>query len=192
MAPVKPDRRRTIAGTALQVLAGQGSRGLTHRAVDSAAGLPAGSTSYYFRSRGSLLDACVAALVEQSLEDVEVLEQVMRAGDEAALRQALAAVLHRWLTEHRDRHLARFELSIEAVRRPELAAALHQGGAAIRRRIADVLADLGVDDPAERAGWLVACVDGVLFDRIAGANAGAAVDPAELERLAAHLVRLVG
>ncbi|GAB2882676.1 TetR/AcrR family transcriptional regulator [Nocardioides pacificus] len=184
-----PDRRTTIAGAALQVLASDGARGLTHRAVDTAAGLPAGSTSYYFRSRSALLEACVTGLLDQSLEDVSLLEDVLRAGDTASLARALGDVLHRWLTDHRDRHLARFELSLEAVRRPELAQALYQGGTAIRGRIASVLADLGAEDPEEQAGWLVACTDGVLFDRIAGANARGTVNRAELHRLAEHLVR---
>lgn len=183
------DRRTLLGRAALQVLVAYGLRGLTHRAVDSAADLPPGSTSYYFRSRSALLAACVAGLLEQSLEDVGVLEQVMRAGDADALTRALADVLERWLTADRERHLARFELSIEAVRRPELAESLHQGGALIRQRIAAVLADLGATDPDEAAAWLVAWSDGILFDRIAGANAGMTVDRPELDRLAAHLVR---
>lgn len=186
-----PDRRLTIGRAALTVLVADGLRGLTHRAVDAAADLPAGSTSYYFRSRSALLEACVAGLLEQSLDDVGVLEQVMAVGDVDGLTHALAGVLERWLTVDRDRHLARFELSIEAVRRPDLAQALHQGGALIRQRIAAVLADRGAQDAGERAEWLVACTDGILFDRIAGANAGMAVDRAQLERLATHLVRMV-
>jgi DNA-binding transcriptional regulator YbjK len=188
---VKPDRRHTIATTALKVLADQGLRGLTHRAVDTAAGLPPGSTSYYFRSRGALLEACVDALARQSLEDVDVLAPLVTAGDTAALQDGVAGVLHRWLTTQRRRHLARFELSLEAVRRPELAQALHRGGSKIRGRLAAALAELGVEEPSERASWLVACVDGILFDRIAGANAAVEVDRAELDRLAARLMRIV-
>src|SRR5262249_31692142 len=41
-----PDRRTEILDNALIVLAEHGMRGLTHRAVDQAAGLPAGSPSH--------------------------------------------------------------------------------------------------------------------------------------------------
>ena len=41
-------RRALIADAAISTLARDGMRGLTHRAVDRAAGLPEGSASYYF------------------------------------------------------------------------------------------------------------------------------------------------
>lgn len=188
LAVVEPDRRRLIARTALRVLADAGARGLTHRAVDAAADLPAGSTSYYLRSRAALLQACVEHLVAQDHADLDVLAPVLRAADANALGAALGDVLHRWLTTDRHRHLARYELSLESVRRPDLAEVLHHAGAALRLRIADVLADLGVPEPVEQAHWLVACVDGILFDRIAGANAGADVDRGEVRRVARRLV----
>ena len=73
---------RAILDGALAVLAEQGMRGLTHRAVDTAAGLPAGSTSYYFRSRAALVAGCVERLVERDLaQDVATAEAaVLSAG----------------------------------------------------------------------------------------------------------------
>lgn len=169
---MEPDRRRLIARHALEVLAAGGARGLTHRAVDQAAGLPPGSTSYYHRTRAALLDACLDDLVRQDEEDVAALAPTLRAGDEAALATVLAGVLHRWATTDRARQLGRYELFLEAVRRPDLAERVHQGGTAVRRALADVLEDLGVPDARRRADWLVAAVDGVLLERIAGARAG--------------------
>ena len=55
------DRRRDLADAGLSVLAREGARGLTHRAVDHEAGVPTGTASNYFRSR----DALIAALVER-------------------------------------------------------------------------------------------------------------------------------
>ncbi|MEH3033773.1 MAG: TetR family transcriptional regulator [Aeromicrobium erythreum] len=49
------ERRSRLADAGLQVLAEQGARGLTHRAVDVAAGLPLGTASNYFRSRDDLV-----------------------------------------------------------------------------------------------------------------------------------------
>ena len=60
-------RRDLITSTAIETLAGRGMRGLTHRAVDQAAGLPAGSTSYYFRTREALLQATVERLADRFL-----------------------------------------------------------------------------------------------------------------------------
>lgn len=56
-----------MADAAVTVLARDGLRGLTHRAVDAEAGLPAGSTSNCFRSRSALLEAIVARLEELDL-----------------------------------------------------------------------------------------------------------------------------
>lgn len=57
-----PTRPELVADAAVTVLARDGLRGLTHRAVDAEAGLPDGSTSNCFRSRSALLEAVVAQL----------------------------------------------------------------------------------------------------------------------------------
>ena len=57
--PLGEARRDAIADAAIHLVATQGLRGLTHRAVDAVAGLPPGSTSYYLRTRKALLTACV-------------------------------------------------------------------------------------------------------------------------------------
>ncbi|MFC9294068.1 TetR/AcrR family transcriptional regulator [Streptomyces sp. NPDC057011] len=181
-----PDRRTLIADTAIATLAVAGLRGLTHRAIDTAAGLPAGSTSYYFRTRTALIGACCARIAELDLNDVESRPPVSR--EEAAA--SLGAVLHHWLTTGRGRQLARYELSLEAARRPELQAALHRSGLAARAAAAALLAALGAARPEEAAELLVSWTDGVLFDRLAGAMAHTrpAPDPAELTVLARRMI----
>ncbi|MFV2120146.1 TetR/AcrR family transcriptional regulator, partial [Streptomyces sp. Act-28] len=129
-----PDRRDLIADAALSTVAAAGLRGLTHRAVDAAAGLPAGSTSYYFRTRSALISACYLRLAELSVADVDRWEAEHGVLDPDSAAEALAALLHHWLTAARDRQLARFELSLEAVRRPELRADLRAAGLAARSR----------------------------------------------------------
>ncbi|BAX91396.1 TetR/AcrR family transcriptional regulator [Mycobacterium shigaense] len=49
------ERRRELCDAAIEVLATQGSRGLTHAQVDRCAGVPDGTTSYYYRTRAALL-----------------------------------------------------------------------------------------------------------------------------------------
>src|SRR6187455_857656 len=109
-------RRTEILDGALAVLADQGMRGLTHRAVDAAAGLPAGSTSYYFRSRAALLEACVADLVAQDHAELDLMTPLVTASDWRVLADALGDVLYRWISTDRRRHVARYELSMEALR----------------------------------------------------------------------------
>ncbi|MGW7093438.1 TetR/AcrR family transcriptional regulator [Streptomyces sp. NPDC054874] len=166
-----PDRRDLIADAAISTVATAGLRGLTHRAVDAAAGLPAGSTSYYFRTRSALISACYLRLAELSVADVGRWEAEHGPPDPDSAAEALAALLHHWLTVERDRQLARFELSLEATRRPELRADLQTAGLAARSKAAGVLAALGAPDPASAADLLVAWTDGLLYDRLAGATA---------------------
>ncbi|MFF4318899.1 TetR/AcrR family transcriptional regulator [Streptomyces sp. NPDC001568] len=182
--PPAPDRRTLIADTAIGLVAAGGLRSLTHRAVDGAARLPAGSTSYYFRTRTALIGACYGRLVELDLEDLEGRDGDAQAGplDRDGVARILGALLHRWLTEGRARQLARFELSLEAARNPELEPELHRAGLRARARAAGVLTALGAARPQESAELLAAWTDGLLYDRLAGslARSRPAPDPAEL------------
>lgn len=57
MPPSNAARRDRLADAAMLILARDGTRGLTHRAVDAEAGEPPGTTSRYFRTRQALLTA---------------------------------------------------------------------------------------------------------------------------------------
>jgi DNA-binding transcriptional regulator YbjK len=153
------DRRTEISDAALSVLAAEGMRGLTHRAVDSAAGIAPGSTSYYFRTRSALVAGCVDRLVEidRRLGTPDVapdaagfLDLVVMIGDVMAGRE-------------RTRTLARYELSVAAMHDDELRALLVEGGTAVARMAADLLAELGATDPEGAASQVLAAFDGVLF-----------------------------
>lgn len=149
--------------------------------------MPAGSTSCYFRTRAALLSACLDDLVTQDQVDLDVMSSLVTAADIDTMTTALADLLEPWVTTGRERHLARYELFMEALRRPDLALVLNRGGMTIRDRVADVLAGLGATDPVARAHWLVAALDGIAFDRLAGAESAAPVDRAELQLIARRL-----
>jgi len=165
-------RRAEIADAAIATLARDGMRGLTHRAVDRAAGLPEGSVSYYFRTRQALLQATVDRLAE--LDSTDMLPSTGLAAlpgqDLDAFAAAAAGIVEGWLTTGRERQLARYELALEATRRPELRQALVIAGAAIRAMVASQFAASGIGQPGERAADFVAFLDGLLFDQIAGAG----------------------
>jgi DNA-binding transcriptional regulator YbjK len=184
-------RRAEIADAAISTLARDGMRGLTHRAVDRAAGLPEGSASYYFRTRQALLQATVERLAELDSTDMSPsigmppgTEMPLGTGmppstglpappgqDLEAFTAAAARIVESWLTSGRERQLARYELALEATRRPELRQALVASGATIRAMVASQFAAAGVRQPGQRAADFVAFLDGLLFDQIAGAGA---------------------
>jgi DNA-binding transcriptional regulator YbjK len=157
-------RRSDLADAAIETVAAAGIRGLTHRAVDRRAGLPEGSTSYYFRTRQALLQAVVERLAELITAEIPALPVT----DLDAAAEVLTAIIETGATTDRSRHLARFELILESARRPELRAALTASWAVVQEGVAEQLAAFGLADPRRRAVDLLALMDGLLFDAIAG------------------------
>jgi DNA-binding transcriptional regulator YbjK len=149
-------RRTLVADAVIATLAREGSRGLTHRAVDETAGLPPGSTSYYLRTRAGLLEAAVERLAELDAAAIPPLEGRPLAGQ-------LARVVTQQLTTHRTRLIARYELSLEAVRRPALAEVLSSGRRRVRDAVAARLVEDGVDDAVARSDDVLAMLEGLLF-----------------------------
>ncbi|MEV0164440.1 TetR/AcrR family transcriptional regulator [Nonomuraea fuscirosea] len=170
-------RSDVVADAAITLLAERGMRGLTHRAVDEAAGLPHGSTSNLARTRAALLELTLARLTEL---EVRALAGAYGAEsyEPAELAARMADALHIQLKDRR-RTLARYELALEATRRPELRTIYDQAGRRFRDPAVAMLAALGSPEPVRHARGLVAFGEGLMFDAIAGA--GAVPDRDELE-----------
>ncbi len=155
-----------LADAGLTVLAREGSRGLTHRAVDLAAGVPTGTASNYFRSREALIDGLVSRIGERLAPTPDDLD---RRGAEPPSRELFADYLRdivRRLTTEREVTIALFELRIESSRRPELAAVL---GAWQRAGFeADVAFNVGAGLPGGRreVALFHYAIDGLLLDRL--------------------------
>lgn len=118
-------RRDLLADAATEVLAREGSRGLTHRAVDREAGVPEGTTKNYHPSRESLLLAVARRMTDQHREAVlRLREQTPEDVTWADVVALYVAMLRRIGSGGRSMFLALFELHLEAVRRPAVRAAL--------------------------------------------------------------------
>jgi DNA-binding transcriptional regulator YbjK len=169
-------RARQVADAAIAVLADHGSRGLTHRAVDQAAGLPPGTTSNYARTREALLTLTLTRIAELDL--AEGAAGVAGFG----LADGVAQMVHQWITEpgRRRRFLARLELAFEATRRPELRTAYDEMGRGFRIEAARLLAAAGSVHPEGDAWTLIAWVEGTAFYALAGAGGAAVPSLAEL------------
>lgn len=161
-------RRELAAGAALSVLAAHGSRGLTHRAVDTEAGLPPGSTSNYFRTRSSLLEAALRRHIELDLPPAELVEQIGEAElSREQARELLNAALARVIDpEARPMIAARYELVLEATRREEL----RREYARARERVLGLaemtLRAAGCKSPAEHAEQMTILFDGIALDQL--------------------------
>ncbi|MCL8017122.1 TetR/AcrR family transcriptional regulator [Streptomyces sp. AS02] len=161
-------RADLVADTALALLAERGMRGLTHRAVDEAAGLPPGSTSNLARTRQALLELAVRRLAQREARVLALEEMPDPRGGLDALAAGLALATHRALTHGRELTLARYELALEATRRPELRAYFDATGARFRDQLTAMVTAMGSTDPARHVLSLVAWADGLMFSCVAG------------------------
>jgi DNA-binding transcriptional regulator YbjK len=182
-----------LCDTAIQLLADEGAKGLSHPKVDQRAGLPAGSASFYFRTRAALLRATAERVCELDLAD---LSTVLRSRGEAPTDEApqdispLAALIVLSAQEPRlSRTKARFELILQGNRDPSLAEVFRDS----TKQFADLQRDIvirsqpGRDlDPVvvnEQASATQNFVSGVFMRLVAGQQA---FDSGE------HLDRILG
>ncbi|MFC0104782.1 TetR/AcrR family transcriptional regulator [Kibdelosporangium aridum] len=114
-----PARRAALLDAAIEVLAREGSRGLTLRAVDKEAGVPIGTASNYFNSRDTLLTQAGARVYERLIPDEATLAQMAPTGDIDTVVELLKETVNR-VSSFRTGYLALLELRLEATRRPEL------------------------------------------------------------------------
>lgn len=153
--PQRGSRRELLADTATEVLAREGGRGLTHRAVDREARVPEGTTKNYFRNRSSLFVAVARRMSDQHVAAVrELREQVPEGVTREDVVALYAAMLERMSSSARTQFLAMFELYLEGVRRPEVREALGE----MTLANADLAVHLhgAVGEPmAERGGGLL-------------------------------------
>lgn len=125
-----PQRRDLLADAGLRVLAAEGARGLTHRAVDREAGVPHGTASNYFRSREALLGGLGERIFQRLTPDAGVLAELAARAPSKALFVDYTRDIVRRLRAEPALTRALIELRLEGARRPELGGIL---GETLRR-----------------------------------------------------------
>jgi DNA-binding transcriptional regulator YbjK len=157
-------RRRELLDAALHVVADEGLRGLTHRAVDRRAGLPEGTCSAYLRTKQLLLLAVAEHVAATLAADVDRLaaELAECAGEEEQAVARTSALFERWL-EERELVLAKLELSLEAPRNPAVAEVLSSWRGRLVAVVDGMLTRAGKQHSLPRSEALVASFDGLLI-----------------------------
>jgi DNA-binding transcriptional regulator YbjK len=110
-------RRQTIIDAATRVIAEAGLAGLTHRRVAEVAGVPVGSTTYYFKDLDELREAALADAAHASIHSLDEWAQALT--EVTDLPAALTRLTIECLADH-DRYRAVNELYAAASHRPEL------------------------------------------------------------------------
>ncbi|MBD0422372.1 TetR family transcriptional regulator [Streptomyces sp. TRM S81-3] len=117
-----PERRAALVDAGVEVLAREGARGLTFRAVDAEAGVPVGTASNYFTGRDDLLRQIDARLHVRLAPDPEVVSRLMTGAKDRSLVTAFMRDLMDRAVRDRTGYLALLEMRLEATRRPGLLA----------------------------------------------------------------------
>ncbi|WFB06448.1 TetR family transcriptional regulator [Streptomyces sp. LX-29] len=118
------ERRAALVDAAIEVLAREGARGLTFRAVDTEAAVPPGTASNYFANRDALLTQAGARVYERLQPDEETIARQRAGTPDRETYAALMRELVGRVSGFRTGYLALLELRLEATRRPQLRAVL--------------------------------------------------------------------
>ncbi|HLU57713.1 MAG TPA: TetR family transcriptional regulator [Pseudonocardia sp.] len=115
-----PARRAALLDAAIEVLAREGARGLTFRAVDAEAGVPVGTATNYFSSRDELLVQVGHRYYERLEPDADLIADALSGPrDRDRVTELMRGIVER-VTTFRSGYLALLELRLESTRRPEL------------------------------------------------------------------------
>lgn len=167
-----------LADAAVSVVAQTGLKGLTHRAVDTFAQVPPGTTSNYWRSRRALIEAMATRLEEL---DVAAWQQLPPLRDLDALVGGLATFIVALAGAHPDLVRVRFALFLDHAERMTPA---HER---VRALLVEVLERFDVPDAAVRARLLTDLCDGVLLHAVTVRR-----EPVDVEALTQSLRAIVG
>ncbi|OBI92667.1 TetR/AcrR family transcriptional regulator [Mycobacterium asiaticum] len=141
--PNPAERRRDLCDAAIQLLADDGAKGLSHLKVDRKSGVPDGTTSFYFRTRSALLLAVAERLAELDMANLQAVADnsanPRNAGSPSLLSQV---VIQSGQEPELSRTKARYELTMQAARDPALATTLQQGTEAFTKLHREILVQL--------------------------------------------------
>jgi DNA-binding transcriptional regulator YbjK len=176
-APPLEGRAREILEAVLRVVAAEGGEAVTHRRVAAEAGVPLGSTTYYFDSRDALLREAFRCYVAGVFDMIAALEREFLRPTWGALVDFLVELTRRELLTP-NVLVVEYELLVRAARDPVLAAAFRDYERTLVSRLAETLERLGAPQPFDGARTLVAIVRGFELESLLGGGP----DPEDLRR----------
>jgi TetR/AcrR family transcriptional regulator, regulator of biofilm formation and stress response len=186
----RAERRGAILDATVRILGTRGLGAVTHRAVAREAGVPLAATTYYFSSKDELVTEALRLLVEDEIARIGA--RAAELGDDLASPDRTAAALAAVLLPGRGAAralLAKFEVYLEAARRPALRQTAAHWRGALTALAESALKGVGAPDPARRAQLLVAAVDGILVHELA--SGGEDADPERLRPRLEQLFELI-
>jgi DNA-binding transcriptional regulator YbjK len=160
-------RRDDLLDAAIRIVGEHGIRGLTHRAVDAAAGVPAGSTSNYFRTSEALLFAVVDRFAIRERANWEEVAAAVDPTTPRELAHAMAAWIRDAVGPHRTLTLARYAILVEVAQRPELQPPLAAAAERVNAYFTNWMRLIGSADPERDVLIVGDLVVGLVLNQLA-------------------------
>lgn len=167
--PQGNERRLLLLETTLRLIARDGIDAVSHRSVAELAGVPLGSTTYWFASRQEMMRQALEHFARLEIENVrERLAGVLGSGlSRRRLVDEFTAFLLPQLGESRWETMAQYALFQEAARQPELEPVCREWNEAWQEVLSEVFASLGASSPELEARMLLAMLDGLTLNQLA-------------------------
>lgn len=162
-------RHEQILRATLRVIGGRGVDAVTHRAVAREAEVPVSATTYYFESREQLLEQSFLLAAREETERLErlVLDLSPHGLSGEQWAEAVAAQIAGDLAAEPAKHVALFELGLEATRTEALRIELGRWQEAHVRLAELGCRAVGSDDPKLDARIVVAALTGLMLEQLA-------------------------
>ena len=180
-------RREEILRATLRLIGERGADAVTHRAVAEEAGVPLSATTYYFASKEELPEQTLLLAAREEIERLErlVLEAATMSSSVEGWAAAVGGQIAGDVAADPAKHVALFELGLEATRRESLRGELQLWQDAHLRLAEMGCRAIGSAAPEIDAQVVVATLTGLTLQQLAGGRDDfeAAVMRPTLERL---------
>lgn len=179
-------RRTDIVDAALRVIGRDGIQGLSMRVVAAEAGVPLGTTTYYFQDKDALITAAFSRHTQR--ETARVVAAIATFGADLTTSRVAARVADfviTGLTEHRWQLITEYEFLTAAARRDDLQRASTAWLQSLHAHVEATVAALGSPSPRTDARLVLSVVSGLEVDHL-----GAPLQPAARHAIRQTLDRL--
>jgi AcrR family transcriptional regulator len=167
---VRSDTRERLLRAALTLVAEGGLRAVTHRALENAAGVSRGSTTYHLGNRQQIMEAILEYLADLDATDLQTMLQslaLLRLSAHPLDLEELIRRTVRVLLAQPERVIARYTLMLEAARDESLRPIVRRWRSVFAMLPEPLFIGLDTPDPAAAARGAVALMDGMIFEHLA-------------------------
>lgn len=138
-----------------------------HRTVAAEAGVPLGSTTYYFSSKDDMVSQTLNHVAEQEAQRLAEERRSLEGAEAADVPERLTDIVMSGVTIDRMVLLAQYQLYLESARREDLRPAAERWDRAYAELYELALERAGSHDPAGRGRLLCLSLDGLILQHMA-------------------------